>query len=272
MSKYIKYFFLSIVILAFVAELIFLSFKNDILEAPLPPETKYEAYQEEEVKEVTEVVPPVEEDAPAPAEEEDAPIPVPTRTSLPPEVNLKVPFTSQAPHQNWDQPYKEFCEESSVLMVQSYLENQPIVNADDADAKMLAIRDFEIKRFGYHEDTTAEETAIILKEFYNVDKVAIVKNPTIVDVKTALADGKALILPLAGRKIGNPYYHQPGPLFHMLVVKGYTKKGDLITNDPGTRRGADFIYKADVLLNALSDWNHLTNDIAPEKKVMIVAG
>lgn len=269
MPKFIRYIFFLIPIGAFLAGLVFFSSKNEIVQAPLPPEKNYEAYQE---KRTTETAPPIEENAPALAKEKETPIPAPTKTALPSEVNLKIPFTSQAPHQNWDEPYKEFCEESSVLMVQSYLKNQPIVNADDADAKMLAIKDFELKRFGYYEDTTAEETAVILREFYGLDKIVVIKNPTLVEVKTALTGGKAVIFPLAGRQIGNPYYHQPGPLFHMLVVKGYTKKGDLITNDPGTRRGADFIYKADVLLNALSDWNHFTSDIAPEKKVMIVAG
>ena len=269
MKKYIQYFFLFVLVLAFAVELFFFSSKDRIIEAPLPPERNYEAYRAERAPET---VLPTKEVVPVPVKEEKAPISTPTETPLPSEVNLKIPFTSQAPHQNWSEPYKEFCEESSVLMVQSYVKNQPIANADDADAKMLAIRDFELKRFGYHEDTTAEETAAILKEFYGMDKVEVVANPTLLDIKAALAGGRAIILPLAGRRIGNPYYHQPGPLFHMLVVKGYTKKGDLITNDPGTRRGADFIYKADVLLDALSDWNHRTNDIAPERKVMIVVG
>ena len=32
------------------------------------------------------------------------------------EINLDIPFTSQAPSLNWDQPYQDFCEEASILM------------------------------------------------------------------------------------------------------------------------------------------------------------
>ena len=42
-------------------------------------------------------------------------------TVLTKEINLDVPFTSQAPHLNWDQPYQDFCEEASVLMAVQYL-------------------------------------------------------------------------------------------------------------------------------------------------------
>src|SRR3989338_3464616 len=186
------------------------------------------------------------------------------------EINLDIPFTSQAPHRNWELPYKEFCEEASSLMAISYVTGQTIPNADFANAKMLEIKAFEEKRFGYYEDTTAEETAIILKEFYKYPKVKIVANPSITDIKTALSQSKAVIVPAAGRKLGNPYYTQPGPLYHMLVIKGYTKDGRFITNDPGTRRGAHFIYDPAVLWNAIRDWNG--GDVDTGKKVLIVVG
>jgi len=189
---------------------------------------------------------------------------------LPKEINLKIPFTSQAPHQNWEFPYKEFCEEASVLMAASYAKNRPISGSDDADAKMLDIKDFEEKKFGFYEDTNAEETAVILREYFELSKVSVVENPTAKDIKTALAGGKAVIMPFAGRQLGNPYYQQPGPLYHMMVIKGYTKEGDFITNDPGTRRGADYIYSSDVIIKANHDWNN--GDVDNGRKVMIVAG
>ena len=59
-----------------------------------------------------------------------------------------------------------------------------------------------------------------------------------------------------------------GPLYHMLVVKGYTKDGTIITNDPGTRRGADFLYDPDALFNAVHDWNG--GNVNEGAKVMVV--
>lgn len=189
---------------------------------------------------------------------------------LPSEVNLDIPFTSQAPHQNWDLPYQEFCEEASVLMAASYVKGETIAGPDDADRKMIAIKDFEEKKLGFFKDTTAEETATILKQFYGIEKIEIIFDPSEQSLKKALAQGKAVIVPAAGRELGNPHYKRPGPLYHMLVIKGYTKTGDFITNDPGTRSGANYVYKPSVLLEAIHDWNN--GDVYKGKKVAMIVG
>jgi hypothetical protein len=214
-----------------------------------------------------------------------APIPVPPAISydaittsqpavsdsaLPAEINLNIPFTSQAPHQNWDLPYQEFCEEASALMAASFVKGENIVGLDDADKKMLAIKDFEEKRLGTYKDTSAEETAVIFKEFYGLEKVEVVFDPTEQIIKKYLAEGRAVVVPAAGRELGNPNYRSPGPLYHMLVIKGYTKTGDFITNDPGTRNGADYVYKPAVLLKAMHDWNR--GDVYTGEKVAIIVG
>ena len=155
-------------------------------------------------------------------------------------------------------------------MAASYINGQSFKDANDADQKLLAIMDFEIKRFGYYEDTTADETAVILREYFGIVLVKVIPNPTVDAIKSDLAQGKTIIVPLAGRQLGNPYYQQPGPLYHMLVIKGYTKNGDFITNDPGTRRGADYIYKPDIIMNAIHDWNG--GNVDAGRKVMIVVG
>ncbi len=186
------------------------------------------------------------------------------------EINLDVPFTSQAPHLNWDQPYQDFCEEASILMAVQYLRGDIISNADFANDKMLAIMDFEIKKFGYYRDTNIEEVAVIFREFYGIKDVKIVYNPTVEDIKKALIEKKAVVVPVAGRQLYNPYFTPPGPLYHMLVIKGFTKDGKFITNDPGTRRGANFIYKPDVLMNAIHDWNG--GDVDNGAKVIMIIG
>src|SRR5690348_1742961 len=70
---------------------------------------------------------------------------MPPVTALPAEVNLAVPFTVQAPHANWSEPYGELCEEASVLMAISYIRHQTIPNPDAADQALLAIKAFEEK-------------------------------------------------------------------------------------------------------------------------------
>lgn len=190
---------------------------------------------------------------------------------LPSEINLAVPFTPQAPHANWSLPYKEFCEEASVLMAASYINKQKIPTPEFADAEMLKIRDFEVKRFGYYEDTTAEETAAIIREYYQYDRVKVLVNPTVENIKQAVAGGQLVIMPAAGRLLGNPYFTPPGPLYHMLVIKGYTKDGRFIVNDPGTRRGADFTYTPETLMNAMHDWR-ADGVIELGRKAVIIVG
>jgi len=198
------------------------------------------------------------------------PMPTASNPVLTAEVNLQVPFTSQAPRQNWDAPYQQFCEEASTLMVASYVKGETISGPDDADAKMLAIKDFEMQKFGFYEDTNADETAVILREYFGLEKVEVVSDPTTQNIKTALAEGRAVIVPLAGRQLGNPYYRQPGPLFHMLVIKGYQKNGDFITNDPGTKKGADYIYAPDTIMNAIHDWNG--GNVEAGRRVVLIVG
>src|SRR3989344_3100615 len=184
------------------------------------------------------------------------------------EVNLAVPFTSQAPLKNWGLPYAEFCEEASALMAASYIFGWSIPTPEFADQKLLEIKAFEEQRFGYYKDTTAEETAVIIREFYKISKVKVMYGPTIQDIKKVLSENKVILLPVAGRLLGNPYFQSPGPIYHMLVIKGYTKEGNIITNDPGTRRGADFIYAPNIIMNAIHDWNG--GDVDNGKKVVII--
>lgn len=158
-----------------------------------------------------------------------------------------------------------------MLMVASYVQHTRIPNPATADTLLLAIKEFEEKRFGYFESTTAEETAIILREFYELSDVKLKHNPTSTDIKTALASGKLVIAPAAGRLLGNPFFTPPGPVYHMLVVKGYTADNKFITNDPGTRRGADFAYEEAVFMNAIHDWTGDSN-IEESKKVIIIVG
>ena len=185
---------------------------------------------------------------------------------LPAEINLKVPFTPQAPHANWELPYGEACEEASALMVYYYFEKKTF-SKESADKEIKKLVDFQSKKYGFYKDSTADETARFIKDYWKYKKVRVI--PASIDaIKQELAAGRPVIIPAAGRLLGNPNFRRPGPLYHMLVVKGYTKDGKFITNDPGTRNGANFVYDQKVLMNAIHDWNG--GDVNNGKKVIIV--
>ena len=46
----------------------------------------------------------------------------------------------------------------------------------------------------------------------------------------------------------------------MLVIKGFTSDGKFITNDPGTRNGADYLYTESTLMSAIHDWTGAAPD------------
>jgi hypothetical protein len=220
--------------------------------------------------------PPAETATTTPAEPTPAPAPAPTPAPAPKPpastsgqgVNLAVPFTSQAPKADWSLPYQEACEEASMIMVNAYYKGTGAFTPDEADRQILALVAWEKDTFGFYEDTTADEVARIGREYYGYKNTSAVAIRSIDDVKKQVALGVPVILPAAGRLLHNPYFSGQGPLYHMLVVKGYTKDGKIITDDPGTRRGADYLYDPAVLWNAVHDWNG--GDVEHGRKVMVV--
>lgn len=185
---------------------------------------------------------------------------------IPEEINLNVPFTSQAPFANWSLPYQEACEEASSIMVNAFYEKKSL-SKNEADKQILALVDFQTKTYGFYKDTTAEEVARFMKSYWGYESVRVL--PTTADgIKRELANGSPVIIPAAGRQLGNPNFTRPGPVYHMLVVKGYTRDGKFITNDPGTRRGENYVYTEKTVLNANHDWNG--GNVTNGEKLMIV--
>lgn len=168
--------------------------------------------------------------------------------------NLKIPFTPQAPHANWDMPYQEACEEASVLMASWFIKDVQERTSDEVDQEILELVAWEKERFGYYEDTTMEETLTIAREYFGFIDAYIIEHPTIEDIENAIANGYPMLVPAAGKLLDNPYFSGDGPLYHMLVIRGFTDT-HFITNDPGTRRGEAFPYEKKHLMSVMHDWN-----------------
>ena len=183
---------------------------------------------------------------------------------------LQVPFTAQAPTGNWDELHNEACEETSAIMAAAYFsgDTRKVLPPAEVEKQLATLTEWEEKHFGYSLDTTAAETAEMIREVYHLN-ADIVTDYTEQDIREALLAGKVIIMPLSGRMLGNPYFRQPGPIYHMIVIRGYTKT-ELITNDPGTRNGENYRYSFATIKNAAADWNHATNTIDAGKSLMIV--
>lgn len=194
--------------------------------------------------------------------------PLALEVKIPSKINLSVPWISQAPKSNWDMPYQEACEEASMIMVNAFYKKVAKITPDEADAAILKLVDYENKMRGDYKDTDAQETAKIIKDYFGYKDVRVLPFKTSEDIKNIVGRGYPVIVPFSGKALQNPNYRNGGPLYHMLVIKGYTEDGMFITADPGTRKGADYVYTLSRIVEAAHDWNG--GDVANGDKLMIV--
>ncbi len=195
--------------------------------------------------------------------------PTPTAQSLPTSYLIKnFPFQPQAPFANWDQLHDEACEEAAVILVQWWQDDKSSISAQTMDDEILKMVDWQEKNWGGHHDLTVKETAEMAKSFYGLS-LKSQSGIDIEDIKKEIAQNHPVIVPTAGRLLGNPYFRQPGPIYHMLVVIGY-EGNNIIFQDIGTRRGEHYKYNAQVLYNAIHDWNGSPDNIEQGRKAMLV--
>lgn len=187
---------------------------------------------------------------------------------LPSQKHLLVPFTTQAPDANWDMPYQEACEEASLLMVAGYYRGDTgVYDPKVADRAILDLIAFEESRFGLGPDMTAQETADVIEAYDDSLTALVVSVSSAEQIKRYVNEGVPVVVPADGKALGNPNFRNGGPVYHMLVITGYVD-GQFITNDPGTRKGQDYLYREDVLMNAIHDWNG--GDVPNGEPVMII--
>lgn len=173
---------------------------------------------------------------------------------LPGKILLQIDFASQAPFGDWSEPYENACEEASIITVEHYLQKKSL-SKEQMKAEIDASVEWQFKNWGGHADLDASKTLQLARENFKLNGQTFLVASTD-DLKKQLASGHPVIIPTAGRKLGNPNFRGAGPEYHMLVLKGYDDmQGVFITNDPGTRKGENYIYKYDVIMNAISGPN-----------------
>jgi hypothetical protein len=166
-------------------------------------------------------------------------------------VLLDIPFASQAPFGDWDQPYQDACEEASIIMIK-YSKNHSLLSKESMKLEITQAVDWQIKNWGGHRDLNAKDTLKLAKDYFGLEGT-IINQPTAEMIKEQLVLGHPITLPAAGRKLKNPNFRGLGPIYHMLVVRGFDNKiGKFITNDPGTRKGERYLYEYDLLIAAIS--------------------
>ncbi len=188
---------------------------------------------------------------------------------LPPSLQIKVPFTPQAPTANWDELHNEGCEEASAIMAHAYFNNITSLPPELVEQEISKLTDWQNSEFGYHLSITTEEAGQMIKENYGLKPEVVGISETV--IKEALLANKLVIIPANGQMLGNPYYKSPGPIYHMFVITGYNNKG-FVTNDPGTKRGENYQYDYQTIAAATGNWDHVAHQVnLTDKKIIIVS-
>jgi VanZ family protein len=253
-------FFSAVILIALVLWMI----KEDSRLEILPPRTN----QDKESLEIW----PKKKSAASDKREVGAPVTEKDLENIPASAMVEVPFTPQAPYGLWDELHEEACEEASLVMLKHYLDHTDL-NPEIAEKEIQAMMEYEMEKSGGFKDTDAQETRDLFYNFYgwsvSEKKLSIVYDFQREDIKKFLSRGNPIIVPAAGRKLENPYFTPPGPLYHNLVLVGY--KGDtIIVNDPGTKRGKNYRYNADILYEAIHDFPGTKENIGKGRKAMII--
>jgi len=199
-------------------------------------------------------------------------IPAKNETKIPTSILIEVPFTSQAPFAKWDAYHEEACEEASLIMLKYYFDGNKLTSKITKKEIQTMIT-YQLEKYGDYRDSDAEGMVKLYANFYGSlpggKRLEVVYDFSKEDLKKYLSLGHPIVVPAAGRLLGNPYFTQPGPPYHALVLKGYDGN-TIITNDPGTRRGESYEYDINTLYDAIHDFPGNLDDIEKGRKAMII--
>ena len=162
----------------------------------------------------------------------------PVEIELPPET--EVPFTIQAPL-GWYKPYTDFSEEAAAYMAVKWAKDEQITSPQSAAAAMLEIGE---------NASTSEEILALITGKHKYLKAFSIKNMVQSSLEQEIGEGHLLIVTVNGQNLENPYYGDPAPENHTLLIIGQTDEA-FITHDPGTVRGKAYEYKKSTLMSAL---------------------
>lgn len=165
-------------------------------------------------------------------------------------------FTVQAPSNNWSvKLFQDACEETSMLMASEWSQGNKTLSVEDVMRKISLMAKYEEVTFKSSVDLSIADTALMLRDYWNMNNVSLIRNASKEAIIDVLYDNAIVIAPTNGKALRNPFFTAGGPDEHMLVIIGYDPQTkEFITNDPGTSRGEKYRYKEDVLYDAIRDY------------------
>ncbi len=182
-----------------------------------------------------------------------------------PKDDLEVPFTAQSPDGNWSEPWQNACEETTILMVDNFYQDEDL-NIEEEKQRILEILKTKKDTIKVSKDESLTTISDLINSLDLNWTSSIKKNPTIDELLQELANNRPIIVPILAGDLPNPYYNDVN--YHVIVLVGYDQeKGVFKVNDPGTQYGENLSYNYETLMNAIHDLNQ-TDYEAGEKRVL----
>ncbi len=207
---------------------------------------------------------------------------MPTPTPLPSQVLLQVPFTTQAPLNNWAQ-HQESCEAATLTMLVSYWQHSSAVVIDPhaADASIN-----QIDKWKSQPDLNVTMMGELAEQHFGYAYRIVPNDPKV--IAEQLSAGRPLIAEVRTHALGNPrypgystHYEQNGySVPHFILIIGYDSTGVWL-NDPGISWGRGYHISYAQLAHAIDslDQHHPALNqgqvlllLAPEKPVKVRPG
>lgn len=188
--------------------------------------------------------------------------------TIPDSFILRVPFSTQAPTNNWIR--NKDCEETSLAMVDAFLKGNTESNIASfpAQATIDSLKKWEDVNLGYNADTGASATTKMAEGALGL-KIKTIQDFTETDLKIEIMKGLPILLPINAKLLGSSQYLENGPTYHMIVIRGF-REHTFIVNDPGTNTGDANEYSFKTLQKAAADWDHNTKTIQDKIKIALV--
>jgi hypothetical protein len=172
---------------------------------------------------------------------EAAPQAAPSPKPLPAQVLLQVPFTTQAPLNNWAQ-HQESCEAATLTMLVEYWHHNPSVVLDPR-ASDSAIN--QIDAWKSQPDLTTTMMGQLAEQRLGMGYQVVPNDPKV--IAEQLAAGRPLIAEVRTHALGNSrypgygnHYEQDGySVPHFVLIIGYDATGVWL-NDPGISSGRGY--------------------------------
>jgi hypothetical protein len=207
---------------------------------------------------------------------------MPTPTPLPSQVLLQVPFTTQAPLNNWAQ-HQESCEAATLTMLVSYWQHSSAVVIDPhaADASIN-----QIDKWKSQPDLNVTMMGELAEQHFGFAYRIVPNDPKV--IAEQLSAGRPLIAEVRTHALGNPrypgystHYEQNGySVPHFILIIGYDSTGVWL-NDPGISWGRGYHISYAQLAHAIDslDQHHPALNqgqvlllLAPEKPARVRPG